>query len=124
MFLDLSIDKSNLKSYWENMARMSDILVVYARVDPATEYCQGMSDLLSPFIVLYEDNADAFWCFEMLLRRMGENFQMERPTGVMKQLQALWKILEHTDTEIYEHLSLDVLVYFKSLISICMAISI
>lgn len=54
----------------------------------------------------------------------GENFQMERPTGVMKQLQALWKILEHTDTEIYEHLSLDVLVYFKSLISICMAISI
>lgn len=29
-----------------------------------------MSDLLSPFIVLYEDNADAFWCFEMLLRRM------------------------------------------------------
>lgn len=29
-----------------------------------------MSDLLSPFVVLYEDNADAFWCFEMLLRRM------------------------------------------------------
>ncbi|XP_039126794.1 TBC1 domain family member 15-like isoform X2 [Dioscorea cayenensis subsp. rotundata] len=76
MFLDLSIDKSNLKSYWENMARMSDILVVYARVDPATEYCQGMSDLLSPFIVLYEDNADAFWCFEMLLRRMVLNIDL------------------------------------------------
>lgn len=30
----------------------------------------GMSDLLSPFVVLYEDNADAFWCFEMLLRRL------------------------------------------------------
>lgn len=30
----------------------------------------GMSDLLSPFVVLFEDNADAFWCFEMLLRRM------------------------------------------------------
>lgn len=29
-----------------------------------------MSDLLSPFVVLFEDNADAFWCFEMLLRRM------------------------------------------------------
>lgn len=29
----------------------------------------GMSDLLSPFVVLFEDNADAFWCFEMLLRR-------------------------------------------------------
>lgn len=30
----------------------------------------GMSDLLSPFVVLFEDDADAFWCFEMLLRRM------------------------------------------------------
>lgn len=30
----------------------------------------GMSDLLSPFVVLFENNADAFWCFEMLLRRM------------------------------------------------------
>lgn len=30
----------------------------------------GMSDLLSPFVVLFEDDADAFWCFEMLIRRM------------------------------------------------------
>ncbi|MQL86962.1 hypothetical protein Taro_019495 [Colocasia esculenta] len=90
----------------KNMARMSDILAVYAWIDPATGYCQGMSDLLSPFVVLYEDNADAFWCFEMLLRRMRENFQMEGPTGVMKQLQALWKILELTDAEIFAHLSL------------------
>ncbi|CAA7396631.1 unnamed protein product [Spirodela intermedia] len=90
----------------KNMARMSDILAVYAWIDPATGYCQGMSDLLSPFVVLYEDNADAFWCFEMLLRRMRENFLMEGPTGVMKQLQALWKILELTDAEIFAHLSL------------------
>ncbi|GMN52511.1 hypothetical protein TIFTF001_021656 [Ficus carica] len=65
----------------------------------------GMSDLLSPFIVLFEDDADAFWCFEMLLRRMRENFQMEGPTGVMKQLQALWHILELTDREMFAHLS-------------------
>lgn len=90
-----------------------------------------MSDLLSPFVVLFEDNADAFWCFEMLLRRMvynlkipsnfkritllslhilfaplqRENFQMEGPTGVMKQLEALWHILEVVDREIFAHLS-------------------
>ncbi|KAL2530034.1 Ypt/Rab-GAP domain of gyp1p superfamily protein [Forsythia ovata] len=89
----------------KNLARMSDILAVYAWVDPATGYCQGMSDLLSPFVVLFEDNADAFWCFEMLLRRMRENFQMEGPTGVMKQLQTLWHILELTDREMFSHLS-------------------
>ncbi|KAM3750236.1 hypothetical protein ACB098_04G022600 [Castanea mollissima] len=65
----------------------------------------GMSDLLSPFVVLFEDNADAFWCFEMLLRRMRENFQMEGPTGVMKQLQSLWHILELTDREMFAHLT-------------------
>ncbi|CAL4950823.1 unnamed protein product [Urochloa decumbens] len=105
--VDVVRTDSHLDFYGEsrNMARMSDILAVYAWVDPSTGYCQGMSDLLSPFVVIYEDDADAFWCFEMLLRRMRENFQMEGPTGVMKQLQALWKILELTDIELFEHLS-------------------
>ncbi|CAA0833280.1 Ypt/Rab-GAP domain of gyp1p superfamily protein [Striga hermonthica] len=105
--VDVVRTDSHLEFYEDtkNLARMSDILAVYAWVDPATGYCQGMSDLLSPFIVLFEDNADAFWCFEMLLRRMRENFKMEGPTGVMKQLQALWHILELTDREMFSHLS-------------------
>ncbi|XP_059632934.1 uncharacterized protein LOC132275451 isoform X2 [Cornus florida] len=105
--VDVVRTDSHLEFYEDtkNLARMSDILAVYAWVDPATGYCQGMSDLLSPFVVLFEDNADAFWCFEMLLRRMRENFQMEGPTGVMKQLQALWHILELTDREMFAHLS-------------------
>ncbi|OMO90324.1 hypothetical protein CCACVL1_07405 [Corchorus capsularis] len=105
--VDVVRTDSHLEFYEDtrNLARMSDILAVYAWVDPATGYCQGMSDLLSPFVVLFEDNADAFWCFEMLIRRMRENFQMEGPTGVMKQLQSLWHILELTDREIFAHLS-------------------
>ncbi|XVF37644.1 hypothetical protein REPUB_Repub20aG0027300 [Reevesia pubescens] len=105
--VDVVRTDSHLEFYEDtrNLARMSDILAVYAWVDPATGYCQGMSDLLSPFVVLFEDNADAFWCFEMLIRRMRENFNMEGPTGVMKQLQALWHILKLTDREIFAHLS-------------------
>ncbi|KAF5816372.1 putative Rab-GTPase-TBC domain-containing protein [Helianthus annuus] len=105
--VDVVRTDSHLEFYenTQNLARMSDILAVYAWVDPATGYCQGMSDLLSPFIVLFEDNADAFWCFEMFLRRMRENFQMEGTTGVMKQLEALWHILEHVDREMFTHLS-------------------
>ncbi|KAM7279443.1 hypothetical protein ACFE04_006577 [Oxalis oulophora] len=92
-------------SEWLWTLHRIDILAVYAWVDPSTGYCQGMSDLLSPFIVLFEDDADAFWCFEMLLRRMRANFQIEGPTGVMKQLDALWHILELTDREMFAHLS-------------------
>ncbi|XP_050213636.1 uncharacterized protein LOC126665019 isoform X2 [Mercurialis annua] len=105
--VDVVRTDSHLEFYEDkkNLARMSDILAVYAWIDPATGYCQGMSDLLSPFVLLFEDDADAFWCFEMLLRRTRENFQMEGPTGVMKQLQALWHILEFTDKEMFTHLS-------------------
>ncbi|XP_010528529.1 PREDICTED: small G protein signaling modulator 1-like isoform X2 [Tarenaya hassleriana] len=104
--VDVVRTDSHLEFYEDprNLGRMSDILAVYAWVDPATGYCQGMSDLVSPFVVLFEDNADAFWCFEMLIRRMRANFQMEGPTGVMKQLRSLWQILQLTDKEIFSHL--------------------
>ncbi|XP_018441268.1 uncharacterized protein LOC108813260 isoform X1 [Raphanus sativus] len=105
--VDVVRTDSHLEFYEDpgNLGRMSDILAVYAWVDPATGYCQGMSDLVSPFIVLFEDNADAFWCFEMLIRRTRANFQMEGPTGVMDQLQSLWHILQLTDKDIFSHLS-------------------
>lgn len=90
----------------KNSARMSDILAVYAWVDPATGYCQGMSDLLSPFIVLFDIDADAFWCFESLLKRVRDNFQMDGPIRVMKQLEAMSKILEVTDADMLKHLVL------------------
>ncbi|XP_074281438.1 rab GTPase-activating protein 22 isoform X2 [Silene latifolia] len=105
--VDVVRTDSHLEFYEDpkNLARMSDILAVYAWVDPETGYCQGMSDLLSPFVVLFENDADAFWCFEMLLRRTRENFRMEGETGVMKQLQTLWRILKLTDREMFTHLS-------------------
>ncbi|GKV39188.1 hypothetical protein SLEP1_g46996 [Rubroshorea leprosula] len=101
--VDVVRTDSHLEVYkaTRNLARMSDILAVYAWVDPAT----GMSDLLSSFAVLFEDNADAFWCFEMLIRRLRKNFQMEGRSQVMKQLQAFWHILELTDGEMFAHLS-------------------
>ncbi|GLT91602.1 hypothetical protein SLE2022_094820 [Rubroshorea leprosula] len=105
--VDVVRTDSHLEVYKDtrNLATMSDILAVYAWVDPATGYCQVMIDLLSPFVILFEDNAEAFWCFEMLIRRLRENFQMEGPSRVMRQLQALWHISKHTDREMFAHLS-------------------
>uniref|UniRef100_A0A8R7QJF3 Rab-GAP TBC domain-containing protein n=1 Tax=Triticum urartu TaxID=4572 RepID=A0A8R7QJF3_TRIUA len=52
----------------ENLAR--DILTVYAWVDTGIGYCQGMSDLCSPISIILEHEADAFWCFKRLMRRV------------------------------------------------------
>jgi hypothetical protein len=54
----------------ENLSKLWDILAVYAWIDKEVGYCQGMSDLCSPMIVLLNDEADAFWCFERLMRRL------------------------------------------------------
>ena len=77
----------------ENLSKLWDILALYAWIDNDVGYCQGkspldseteqyklvgsnvflwagMSDLCSPMIMLLEDEADAFWCFERLMRRL------------------------------------------------------
>ena len=36
-------------------------------------YVQGMSDLLSPILVVMENEVDAFWCFAGLMERMVSN---------------------------------------------------
>ncbi|PKI55879.1 hypothetical protein CRG98_023760, partial [Punica granatum] len=65
----------------DNLSKLWDILAVYAWLDTDVGYCQvsglkmsvvatGMSDLCSPMIMLLEDEADAFWCFERLMRRL------------------------------------------------------
>ena len=38
-----------------------------------TGYVQGMSDLLSPILVLMEDEVEAFWCFVGFMERMVRN---------------------------------------------------
>ena len=38
---------------------------------------QGMSDLASPILYIMRDEAEAFWCFTALMRRLEGNFQQD-----------------------------------------------
>ncbi|CAL9155995.1 unnamed protein product [Musa hybrid cultivar] len=90
----------------ENLAKLWDILAVYAWIDKDVGYCQGgMSDLCSPIIILLEDEADAFWCFERLMRKLRGNFRCtERSVGVENQLQSLASITQVLDPKLHQHL--------------------
>uniref|UniRef100_A0A0D3HNH7 Rab-GAP TBC domain-containing protein n=2 Tax=Oryza TaxID=4527 RepID=A0A0D3HNH7_9ORYZ len=81
----------------ENLSKLWDILAVYAWIDKEIGYCQGMSDLCSPMIVLLNDEADAFWCFERLMRRL-------QSVGVENQLQHLASIIQVLDPKLHDHL--------------------
>ncbi|XP_039130031.1 TBC1 domain family member 15-like [Dioscorea cayenensis subsp. rotundata] len=89
----------------ENLSKLWDILAVYAWIDKDVGYCQGMSDLCSPMIILLEDEADSFWCFERLMRRLRGNFRCtDSSVGVENQLQSLASITQVLDPKLHQHL--------------------
>ncbi|KAG6502324.1 hypothetical protein ZIOFF_042216 [Zingiber officinale] len=93
----------------QNQAKLWDILAVYSWVDKEIGYCQGMTDLCSPITILIENEADAFWCFEHLMRRVRGNFKSSSTSiGVRSQLTLLSSIIKTVDPQLHEHIeSLD-----------------
>lgn len=84
-------------------ARLVAILEAYALYDPETGYCQGMSDLLSPFVALMESDSQAFWCYVQFMKKARDNFRMDE-TGIRRQLQLVAKIFKVSDPQFYDHL--------------------
>ncbi|KAL8510553.1 hypothetical protein ACS0TY_017395 [Phlomoides rotata] len=89
----------------ENLAKLWDMLSVYSWFDSDVGYCQGMSDLCSPMIILLENEADAFWCFERLMRKLRGNFRgTDRSVGVESQLTNLASVTQVIDPKLHQHL--------------------
>ncbi|KAL3636797.1 hypothetical protein CASFOL_019096 [Castilleja foliolosa] len=89
----------------ENLSKLWDILSVYSWFDSDVGYGQGMSDLCSPMIMLLEDEADAFWCFERLMRRLRGNFRCTGDSvGVESQLVNLASVTQVIDPKLHQHL--------------------
>ncbi|XP_068654812.1 rab GTPase-activating protein 22-like isoform X1 [Aristolochia californica] len=89
----------------ENDAKLWNILSVYAWRDDDVGYCQGMNDICSPMVILLENEADAYWCFSRLMRRLRENFRCTTSSiGVQSQLDSLASIIKALDPKLHQHL--------------------
>ncbi|XP_042447218.1 rab GTPase-activating protein 22-like isoform X1 [Zingiber officinale] len=108
----------------ENQARLWDVLAVYSWIDRDIGYCQGMSDLCSPIILLIENEADAFWCFERLMRRVRGNFKCTSNTiGVRAQLTLLSSVIKILDPKLHEHIGIISIICWTYTCSINCSIS-
>ncbi|KAH9539521.1 hypothetical protein CY35_15G061300 [Sphagnum magellanicum] len=85
-------------------ARLVLILEAYTLFDPETGYCQGMSDLLSPFVALIDDDFEAFWCFVKFMEVARHNFRLDE-VGIRRQLNLVSSILKASDPQLYQHLA-------------------
>ncbi|XP_077867828.1 TBC1 domain family member 15-like [Saccoglossus kowalevskii] len=88
-----------------NISMLYDILMTYCQYNFDLGYVQGMSDLLSPILVVIEDEVDAFWCFVGFMETDGvrNNFDMDQE-GMKKQLINLNTLLHFLDPELYTYL--------------------
>jgi len=66
-------------------------------------YVQGMNDLLSPILIIMEDEVDGFWCFVGLMERMQEYFHMDQ-LHIKRQLTNLHTLLQFIDAELANYL--------------------
>jgi hypothetical protein len=76
-------------------------------------YCQGMSDLASPLLVVMDgDEVDTFWCFVGLMERLASNFAKDQ-AGMHTQLAALRQLIQVLDPQLHAFLEeRDCLNYF------------
>ncbi|PVD24774.1 hypothetical protein C0Q70_15260 [Pomacea canaliculata] len=87
----------------KNTLSLFHILVTYALTHPDVSYCQGMSDLASPLLVIQKDEAQAYICFCSLMQRLRGNFSPDG-SSMMTQFRHLSELLKVHDPQFYEYL--------------------
>ncbi|CAF0782574.1 unnamed protein product [Adineta ricciae] len=83
---------------------LHDVLMTYNMFNFDLGYVQGMNDLLSPILIVMEDEVDAFWCFVGLMERMQQNFHMDQ-SHIKRQLGNLHTLLQFIDAELANYLA-------------------
>ncbi|KRX46068.1 TBC1 domain family member 15 [Trichinella murrelli] len=66
-------------------------------------YVQGMSDLLSPLLMIFEDEVDAFWAFVHFMEKSGTNFELNQ-SSIKSQFCQLRCLLDVVNPRLSEYL--------------------
>ncbi|XP_071826409.1 TBC1 domain family member 17-like isoform X2 [Apostichopus japonicus] len=85
-----------------HLDQLFSILMTYTQLNFDLGYVQGMSDILSPILLVMEDEVDAFWCFVGYMDnlKLEQNFDMKQE-GMKNQLIQLNKLVQVIEPELY-----------------------
>jgi len=86
-----------------NTISLLNILTTYALSHPKVSYCQGMSDVVSPILVVMDNEAQAYICFCAIMRRLKYNFSTDG-IALSTKLRHLAMLVERFDPEFYNYL--------------------
>lgn len=86
-----------------HLEQMKDMLITYNEYNVNLGYVQGMSDLLSPLYVVFQDDAIAFCAFCKFMERMERNFLRDQ-SGMRQQMLTLDQLVQLMLPDLYKHL--------------------
>lgn len=114
---DDEFDSSNIRN--PHLFKMREILLTYNEYNVNLGYVQGMTDLLSPLYVRFQDESLTFWAFTKYMERMEGNFVRDQ-SGMKRQMTTLNKLLQFMLPDLYKHLekceSNDLFFFFRMLL--------
>ncbi|KAK6454344.1 GTPase activating protein [Scheffersomyces xylosifermentans] len=115
--LDDEFNISNIRN--PHLYIMREILLTYNEYNVNLGYVQGMTDLLSPLYVTFQDESLSFWAFSKFMERMERNFVRDQ-SGMKRQMSTLNKLLQFMLPNLYKHLekcdSNDLFFFFRMLL--------
>ncbi|XP_054808017.1 uncharacterized protein LOC129310170 isoform X1 [Prosopis cineraria] len=101
----------------KNKEAMKNILLLFARLNPAIRYVQGMNEVLSPIYYVFSTDtdkenaanaeADSFSCFVRILSDSVDHFCQQldsSSSGILSTLSRLSDLLQVNDEELWRHL--------------------
>uniref|UniRef100_H2Z362 Rab-GAP TBC domain-containing protein n=1 Tax=Ciona savignyi TaxID=51511 RepID=H2Z362_CIOSA len=86
-----------------HMVALMNILTTYALTHPKVSYCQGMSDLVSPILVVMNNEAQAYICFCGAMLRLKENFSRDG-VAMSTKFKHLAMLTAHYDEDFFKYL--------------------
>lgn len=114
---DDEFDLSNITN--PHLFKMREILLSYNEHNVNLGYVQGMTDLLSPLYVTFQDESLTFWAFTNFMKRMERNFLRDQ-SGMKKQMLTLNELVQFMLPDLFKHLdkceSTDLYFFFRMLL--------
>lgn len=102
-----------------HLFRMREILLTFNEYNVNLGYVQGMTDLLSPIYVVFQDEVLSFWAFVGFMERMERNFVRDQ-SGMKKQMLVLNELVQFMLPDLFRHLdkceSTDLFFFFRMLL--------
>ncbi|KAK2149899.1 hypothetical protein LSH36_432g00021 [Paralvinella palmiformis] len=85
-----------------NLLRLRDILITFAAYHEQVGYVQGMNDLVSMFLQVFNNEVEAYWCFEhyMAIDHVMEDFL---EGGMMTKLSHVQQLLRELDPDLMKY---------------------